>query len=934
MNHIMSSSSAKKKTSTSQTNLPDGSRIKEYVVEETNSDGSKTVTTTRVKTSQVRRTLPDGSQVTEEVSTTTTSTRHVAPDQTTTPPPQSPGNNVLVNAVGTFMDLFGGGGGNNNGGGGGGGGVAQRISCGAGSVLGGTGGEEDDTYYDGGINQRPKGGGYGQPPPQSSPAYDDISTLGDHTAGGYDSWDGAPEGQRQWHQRQLRQRQQQQQLQQQQQQHGGKETPASLPSTNQRASHHQDPPPTVSAFYPRNRHPNSGSPAIPASVGSSKKSGGGGGGSVGRNIIRTLTPLRSSGSNNHREEARSSSNRSSGGDSHRSGSTSGRRLNALGAKSSPGVGVSQYQTGAGISQYHHQQQPQQQRGQQQRGRSMDKHALDPEVINAIDLIRQRSKSPPRGRRGYMPPRSPGLAEQQSPFLEDQRLAHMEAIERQEQFQVERSGAATANYNEWDEDVSDERDDFATHNRLSPEAMTSRSRGSGMAMELISTKKKGTKQQQLSTIKRIQGKVPIIPPPTLVKHGQILLTKDTFTTITFAPKIVVHKTNAILTSDRYVHFYSLIQNNWVQTTSVSLANTQGLSFALCNDTAVVGVPYDRNSRGLLTGAAYIFERDAKTQTWYQVKKIVPKKVQEFANVGYSVDISENVVCVGVPELGAAGSIACSGGGGSVYVYQRAEQYKWMPMGHLTMAKSNLDPDCLAPAGGLLAPTTTGFGTIVALKHKILVVSNYQPNRFGGETSLFVYEYDVSLKNKWRLIQTDLLSTEAQQRDFGSRIALTSNGEGIFVGCHSDVNPTEILYYKRKAQVDTYGNRSYQLQQIITLQEKCNISDFCVDSNDNFIVGTLNSNRVYVYQQMHDPITLEDQGWRLMAKVSDSTLERQRFGEHVALFGNSLLVGTKGNVYSYSLEKWLSEARKKPLKTISATKSKSSFNWGKIRGIFAG
>lgn len=64
---------------------------------------------------------------------------------------------------------------------------------------------------------------------------------------------------------------------------------------------------------------------------------------------------------------------------------------------------------------------------------------------------------------------------------------------------------------------------------------------------------------------------------------------------------------------------------------------------------------------------------------------------------------------------------------------------------------------------------------------------------------------------------------------------------------------------------YGNRSYQLQQIITLQEKCNITDFCVDANDNFIVSTLNSNRVYVYQQMHDLVTLEDQGWRLVAKV---------------------------------------------------------------------
>jgi hypothetical protein len=506
----------------------------------------------------------------------------------------------------------------------------------------------------------------------------------------------------------------------------------------------------------------------------------------------------------------------------------------------------------------------------------------------------------------------------------------------------------ANHNEWDAESRDERDDFG--GILPPPKPTSATR-SASRLGLRSptptsmNKMSGSSSKQLSgTMKRIQqGKVPIIPPPTLVNYGQSLLTKDTFTSVSYAPKIVIHKTNAIITSDRYVHFYSLTNNNkWVQTTSVSLPNTQGLSFAICNNTAVVGVPYDRNSRGVLTGAAYIFERDAKTQTWYQVKKIVPKNVQEFSNVGYSVDITDNVVCVGVPELGGGGENMSSGNGGSVYVYQRAEQYKWMPMGHLTMSGNSTDPNILSPAGGLLAPTTINFGTIVALKHKILVVSNYSPEDLASETSLFVYEYDVSLKNKWRLIQTDLLSTELQKRNFGSHVALSSNGEGIFVGCHSDVNPTEILYFKRKAHVDMYGNRSYQLQQIITLQEKCNITDFCVDANDNFIVSTLNSNRVYVYQQMHDLVTLEDQGWRLVAKVCDSNLERQMFGEHVGLFGDNILVGTKGNVYAYSLDKWLTEVRKNPPKPMkppkpvkkSSSSSSNSSAFQKLRGIFAG
>ena len=77
-NQTMSSSNnSNKKKTTSQTNLPDGSRVKEYIIEEANPDGSKTITTTTVRTTKEKRTLRDGSQVTEDVSTTTTATRHI-----------------------------------------------------------------------------------------------------------------------------------------------------------------------------------------------------------------------------------------------------------------------------------------------------------------------------------------------------------------------------------------------------------------------------------------------------------------------------------------------------------------------------------------------------------------------------------------------------------------------------------------------------------------------------------------------------------------------------------------------------------------------------------------------------------------------------------------------------------------------------------------
>eukprot|EP00571_Detonula_confervacea_P001758 CAMPEP_0172313730 /NCGR_PEP_ID=MMETSP1058-20130122/20838_1 /TAXON_ID=83371 /ORGANISM="Detonula confervacea, Strain CCMP 353" /LENGTH=92 /DNA_ID=CAMNT_0013027433 /DNA_START=233 /DNA_END=508 /DNA_ORIENTATION=- len=91
--------SSTKKKSTSTSKLADGSRIKEYEVEETHPDGTRTITTTQVKSYMVKKTLADGSQVTEMVNTTTTTSRECSQ------PVQPTMLENAVNAVGTFMDI-------------------------------------------------------------------------------------------------------------------------------------------------------------------------------------------------------------------------------------------------------------------------------------------------------------------------------------------------------------------------------------------------------------------------------------------------------------------------------------------------------------------------------------------------------------------------------------------------------------------------------------------------------------------------------------------------------------------------------------------------------------------------------------------------------------------------------------------------------------
>lgn len=64
-------------TMAEQTHLPVGTQMKEYSVEKTNSDGSKTITTMTVRTLRLRRTLRDGSHVTENVSTSSSEKKHI-----------------------------------------------------------------------------------------------------------------------------------------------------------------------------------------------------------------------------------------------------------------------------------------------------------------------------------------------------------------------------------------------------------------------------------------------------------------------------------------------------------------------------------------------------------------------------------------------------------------------------------------------------------------------------------------------------------------------------------------------------------------------------------------------------------------------------------------------------------------------------------------
>lgn len=425
-----------------------------------------------------------------------------------------------------------------------------------------------------------------------------------------------------------------------------------------------------------------------------------------------------------------------------------------------------------------------------------------------------------------------------------------------------------------------------------------------------------------------------------KHKQTLLTTDS----DFAsPKIALSRTTAAVTDDKFLHFFSYqppavslsqcesipksLSPKWRKSTSVSIENTYCMNVVIHNNTAVVGVPYDRNIKGLLTGAAYIFEREENKDIWTQVKKIVPKDAPEFATVGYSVGVHNDIIVVSVPHVGSTHA-----SGGCVRVYRRVQKYKWSDKGALvpptTIEWSNAG---IAGVGKKDVQITTvnktkkgasskkKFGTRVAVQGNVVVVSDHYDHE---DTCIYVYEYD-DFSLKWVCIQDNLLS-EAQKRHFGSRLALTNDGNGILIGCHAKMRPTEILYYSR------YGRGGkFHLQQVIVVSKRSSsygvgrgavgkngvtedITDFKVDGKNLMIgtassVGQQNQHSVHIYQLQ------DNDTWILMSKVDDPSVPG--FGLCVGIAGNRAMITSRGNAFSYNLDGLISKTKRKQFMSVA-------------------
>ncbi|MES2777010.1 MAG: hypothetical protein V4722_22730 [Bacteroidota bacterium] len=185
---------------------------------------------------------------------------------------------------------------------------------------------------------------------------------------------------------------------------------------------------------------------------------------------------------------------------------------------------------------------------------------------------------------------------------------------------------------------------------------------------------------------------------------------------------------------------------------------GISVAINDNYAVVGVPYDDVAGLTNNGAIYIYKRDAATGIWSFMVKIFGQSSQTGDLFGRSVAISGDYIVVGAPSDNEAGH----SGTGSVSVYKRnAGIDAWDYLQKLT------DP---------VPVNNESFGYSVSISGDQLIVGavyDSEPNNNGNFTSngsATLFKRNVST-GIWQ--STVSFSGNSDNEQFGYSVSISGN-----------------------------------------------------------------------------------------------------------------------------------------------------------------
>ncbi|HQF24565.1 MAG TPA: FG-GAP repeat protein, partial [Polyangiaceae bacterium] len=187
-----------------------------------------------------------------------------------------------------------------------------------------------------------------------------------------------------------------------------------------------------------------------------------------------------------------------------------------------------------------------------------------------------------------------------------------------------------------------------------------------------------------------------------------------------------------------------------------AENLGYAVAVDGSLAVVGA-YGARDRGIATGAAYVFSREAAG--WKQLARLTPSDGAATDRFGFAVDISGETVVVGAYQHDGVGSDE-----GAAYIFVRSGS-TWSQQAKLV-------------AGD--AAASDYFGVAVAVDGDTAVIGSYADDDKGSNSgSVYVFERSGTA---WNQAQKLVASDGAANDNFGRAVAL--QGNTIVVGSPND------------------------------------------------------------------------------------------------------------------------------------------------------
>jgi len=190
---------------------------------------------------------------------------------------------------------------------------------------------------------------------------------------------------------------------------------------------------------------------------------------------------------------------------------------------------------------------------------------------------------------------------------------------------------------------------------------------------------------------------------------------------------------------------------------------GSSVAISGDTVAVGASDDFD-QGARSGSAYVFGRDVGgTDSWGQVRKLLPSNGSEISNFGYSVAISGNTVVVGADSCG-------TGNLGAAFVFGQNVGGSDM-WGQVTK---------LVSTGG---QPNDYFGFSVGISGDILVVGALFDDENGPQSgSAYLFGRDAGGPNVWGQVAKITASDGTSGDEFGWSVGISGNT--VVIGSRSD------------------------------------------------------------------------------------------------------------------------------------------------------